>query len=43
MWERQCGVGSVLKLEFPVGEGFIIGMVDSFLGGAEPDEGEIVG
>jgi hypothetical protein len=42
LWKRQCGVGRVLKLGFPVGEGLVIRVVDSFLGGAKPDEGEVV-
>ena len=31
-----------MELGFPVGEGFVVGVVDSLLGGAEPDEGEVV-
>jgi len=32
-----------LDLRLPVAEGLVVGVVDGFLGGAQPDEREVVG
>jgi hypothetical protein len=39
---KRCRCGG-LELRFPVGEWFVVGVVEGFLGGAEVDEGEVGG
>lgn len=43
LWEGESGFRVALELGFPVGEGLVVGVVDGFLGGREPDEREVVG
>jgi hypothetical protein len=38
--EGEGGLGEGLEVGLPVCEGRVVGVVEGFLGGAEPDEGE---